>query len=725
MTTSKGRVKVLDFGLAKVSTPLGKENASAIETLARTRPGYLLGTVQYMSPEQALGQEVDQRTDIFSLGVVVYEMATGRLPFSGTTTGEILDSIIHAEPEAMARFNGKVPAELERITWKCLDKEPDRRYPSASDLLVDLRNLKRVSDAGTGLRPARVPRTIPRLAVVATLVVLAIVAFISLYLFTRPVPIRSLAILPLKNMSGDPKEEYFADGMTEELTTTLAQIESLHVISRTSVMEYKDTKISLPEIAKELNVDAVVEGSVMKVGNQVRITAQLIEAKTDRHLWAKSYERDLSDILSLQNEVASAISNEINAKLSPQEQEVLANAPRVNPDAYQAYLRGLDLWDRPDFSRENMQQAIEMFERAVELDPNFAKCYAELAEAHTIMYWAGFDRTAERLKVAKDSIDRAFVIQPDSPEAHLALGYYYYRGYKDYEHALREFAIAEKSLPNSPGILLAKAAVLRRQGKFEAAVNDLKKASELNPRAYNILFDIAGTYTIMRIYSEAERYCDRSISLAPDQLVSYQFKAHNYLLWKGDTRMARSTLEKMPKKKDPGSILSWFKLELYERNYQRALNQLFPAFDIYFLPHVFRTESAGMTYRLMKEPELARTSFDAARILLEQGIKENPNDSEIHSSLGVVYAGLNQKDAAIREGKLGVELGGISKDAFSGPDRVQDLAAIYVMVGEYETALDLIEQLLSIPSLLSVSLLRIDPVWDPLRSHPRFQKLLK
>jgi tetratricopeptide (TPR) repeat protein len=512
--------------------------------------------------------------------------------------------------------------------------------------------------------------------------------------------------------------------MTEELTTTLAQIESLHVISRTSVMEYKDAKISLPEIAKELNVDAVVEGSIMKVGNRVRITAQLIQAKTDRHLWAKSYERDLSDILTLQNEVASAIASEINAKLSPQEQEKLTKAPRVNPDAYQAYLSGLDLRDRPDFSQENTQQAIEMFERAVELDPSFAECYADLAEAHTIMFWAGIDRTEERLKKAKEAIDRAFAIQPDSPEAHLVLGWYYYRGYKDYERALSEFAIAERNLPNDSGILEAKGAVLRRQGKFQAAVDDLKKASDLNPRAFHLQNNIATTYTFMRSYSEADRFYNRSIALAPDQLLAYQFKANNYLVWSGNTRMARSTLEKMPKKEDPASVQLWFKVEYYERNYQRALERLSPAFDNYLDAHAFRTRSAGLTYRLMNQPDLARTSFDASRDLLEQAIKEDPNNPNVHSWLGIAYAGLNQKDAAIREGKLGVDLGGISKDAFSGPDRVQDLATIYVMVGEYEAALDLTEYLLSIPSFLSAPLLRIDPIWAPLRSHPRFQKIL-
>ena len=304
--------------------------------------------------------------------------------------------------------------------------------------------------------------------------------------------IESLAVLPLKNLSGDAKQEYFADGMTEELIAKLARIASLRVISRTSVMEYKNAHKPLPQIAKELNVDAIVEGSVLHAGNRVRITAQLIHAATDRHLWADSYERDLQDILTLQNEVASAIAREVQVKLAPEEAAQLASAPKVNPQAYEAYLRGLN-YSEGQITEENIRLAVEMFERAVELDPNFASAYAELSRAQAFLYWT-LDDTPERLAKAKAAVDRAFELQPGLAEGHVALGYYYYRGFRDYDRALQEFAIAQKTLPNNKAILAGTGTIYRRQGKFEEALAIQQKLVAMNPRDALTSCDIGYTY---------------------------------------------------------------------------------------------------------------------------------------------------------------------------------------------------------------------------------------
>jgi serine/threonine-protein kinase len=372
--------------------------------------------------------------------------------------------------------------------------------------------------------------------------------------------------------------------------------------------------------------------------------------------------------------------------------------------------------------------AVQMFERAVELDPSFALAYARLSMAHSRFYHYGYDQTEDRLAKAKAAVDKALELQPELAEAHLALGYYYYWGHRAYDRALEEFAIAEKDLPNDTRILEAVAFIWRRQGNFEDALRNLKRVSEMNPRDATTAFEVAYTYRALRRYPEAERYYDRSIFLEPDQVSSYLSKAFNYWLGDGSLEKARTTLEEMPKKIDPSSILFWFWQELYERNYKSALDRLSSAtIESIELQEVIipRAQLAGLIYLLMNEPDHARASFDSARAILEREVKERPDDARVHSSLGIVYAALGRKEEAIQEGKMAVELYPVSKDALLGVYRVKDLAFIYTMVGDYEAALDQIKYLLSIPGYFSVALLRLDPIWDPLRHHPRFQKLLK
>jgi len=516
--------------------------------------------------------------------------------------------------------------------------------------------------------------------------------------------------------------------MTEVLISNMAQISSLRVISRKSVLRYKRTEKSLPEIARELNVDAVLEGSVMRAGDKVRITVQLIQAEPEQHLWAKSYERNLRDVLGLQSEVAQAVAREIKIKLTPQEEARFARTQPINPEAYQAYLRGIDRIKRAGSPEEDVGMAVQMFERAVELDPSFALAYARLSMAHSRFYHYGYDQTEDRLAKAKAAVDKALELQPDLPDAHLAFGYYYYWGHRAYDRALEEFAIAEKNLPNDPSILMAVAFIWRRQGNFEDALDNLKRGSEMSPRDASVAFEIAVTYMVLRRYPEAERYYDRSIFLEPDQVYSYAWKAFNYWRRDGSTKKARTTLEEMPKKMVPTSVYFWFLQELYERNYKSALDRLSSAtiesieFQEAFIP---KAQLAGLIYLLMNEPAQARASFDSARTILEREVKERPDDARVHSSLGIVYAALGRKEEAIQEGKIAVELYPVSKDAFIGVDRVKDLAFICTMVGDYEAALEQIEYLISIPGYFSVPLIRLDPIWDPLRHHPRYQRLLK
>jgi len=731
MIDKEGNSRIMDFGIAR-----------SLKAKGITDAGVMIGTPEYMSPEQVDAKETDQRSDIYSLGVILYEMVTGRAPFEGDTPLSVAVKQKTETPEDPRKLNSQIPDDLSRVILRCMEKDKEQRYQSAGELRSELINIEKGIPTTEKVIPKRVPLTSEEIKEkigkvkwknlllyggAAVLLVLLILG--GFYLFTGGQgPIDSIAVLPLENLSGDPEQDFFADGMTEVLISNIAQISSLRVISRKSVMRYKRTEKSLPEIAKELNVDAVLEGSVMRAGDKVRITVQLIQAEPEQHLWTKSYERNLREVLALQSEVAQAVAREIKIKLTPQEEVRFASAQPINPEAYQAYLRGIDRTRRASYSREDMGMAVQMFERAVELDPSFALAYARLSMAHSQLYHFAYDQTEDCLTKAKTAVDKAFELQPDLPEAHLAFGYYYYWGYRAYDQALKEFAIAEKDLPNDTRILEAVAFIWRRQGNFEDALNNLKKVSEMDPQDNYIALEVATTYMALRRYPEAERYYDRCIFLEPDQIFAYGWKTWNYWLWNGSTEKARSTLEKMPKKIDSSSLLFWFLQELYERNYESALDRLSSAsIETIELQEVFipKAQLAGLIYKLMNEQDQARTSFDSARTILEKEVKEQPDDARMHSSLGIVYAALGRKEEAIQEGKMAVELCPVSKDHNLGVPRIKDLATIYTTVGDYEAALDQIEYLISIPGYFSVPLLRLDPIWDPLRHHPRFQKLLK
>ena len=710
-----GRVKILDFGLARQVSAVAREDLTEAPTNSLiTQMGSVMGTLPYMSPEQVRGESLDARSDLFSLGAILYEMLSRRKPFQGSSPAETVAAILKEEP---ARLPVETPPEVERIVQRCLVKNPDDRFHSAHDVSFSLKDVLNATPASqSAIKPAR----IPWIWIAVVLIAIGVAAF---WLVARDKmvgleKIESLAVLPLTNLSGNTQQEYFADGMTEELIAKLASISSLRVISRTSVMEYKNARKPLPEIAKELNVDVIVEGSILHAGDRVRITAQLIHAGSDRHLWANSYERDISDILSLQNEVASAIAKEIQVKLAPEEATQFANASRVNPESYQAYLRGLN-YSEGELKEENIRLAMEMYQRAVDLDPNFALAWAALSRAQSFWYF-GYQHTPEILAKAKSSIDRVFALQPDSAEGHISLGFYYYWCFRDYDRALSEWSIAEKKLPNNKLILNGQAAILRRQGKLDQAIQSFHRVFALDPRSSMGAYDLGICYMNIRNYQEAEKYFNLAISLKPDESNGYGASAMNYLSWKGDPAMARAVLSKAPDQLGRNIAFTWSIVEFLDRKYEAVLQHLSnPSLE----PNSTLVMK-GTVYRQMNNPDSARDAFQEAVMALEEQVNKTPDDFSQRILLGTAYAGLGRKEDAIREGKRSAELLPVSKDALFGPVVLEQLAMIYTSVGEKEAAIDQIEYLLSIPSRISVIRLRLDPRFDPLRDHPRFQKLL-
>ena len=527
MVTADGRVKVLDFGLARMSgAPAEPSGGSELPTEMRTREGVVMGTVPYMSPEQVSGRPLDHRTDVFSLGVLLYEMASGRRPFRGGSSAELATAILRDPPPALAALRAGLPEGLVQVVARCLEKDPAARFAGMREVRAALAS---APAEGHALQPGRRPgwrrHALPIAG--AALVLLAGAAYLGTRSgLLRPAPraagdalapgaIRSIAVLPLDNYSGDAGQDYFAEGMTDELTTQLATISRLRVISRGSAMQFKGAdRPSTPEIARKLDVDAIVEGSVLRSGERVRITAQLIDARADRHLWARSFERSARDVLALQGELASAIAREIHAELTPAEESRLASAPRIAPEAYDAYLRGRYFFNRP--SDENLQKAIARFEEAIALEPGFAPAHSGLSDAYL---WAGYNEgfltASEARPRAKAAAVRAIELDDASAEAHTSLANFklwYEYDWKGSEAAFR------RALELNPSYAYARDQFgmgLAFQGRLEEAIAEGRRAAELDPLSPQIPLDATLAFAWKGEFEAARQLVRRASDLDP------------------------------------------------------------------------------------------------------------------------------------------------------------------------------------------------------------------
>ncbi len=536
---------------------------------------------------------------------------------------------------------------------------------------------------------------------------------------------KSIAVLPFENLSDEKENAYFADGIQDDVLTNLSKVGDLKVISRTSVMPYRGKASNVREIGKTLGVGAILEGSVRRIGNRVRVNVQLINAESDEHMWAEDYDRDLTDVFAIQTDLAQQIVRELQAKLSPIEKAQIERRPTENGEAYLAFMQGHEMFYRPDKFRSNTEKAGQLFEKATKLDPNFAGAFAALAWVHDWNYH-DFDPTPARKEKARAAAVEALRLQPTLPEAHLAMGFYYYYCERDYQGALNEFAIAKLSLPNSPEVYMAIGAIERRQGKWKESTANLERAASLSPKDAWVLQNLADNYYATRNFEAADKIFDRAIQAAPGSFAARAEKASLAIDWKGDLGEMERQLAQVPTGFDPDGLITYARLQLLilQRKFPDALALLQQSPQDLYHKNKPKDLFEGAIYTYSNNKEKARPAFERARPIVEKALLESSDDASRHVTLGLILAGLGKKDAAIAEGKRAVELLPESQDALEGPKTAVALAQIYAWTGEKDQALQLLERSLSTPNGVTVPSLRLDPIWDPLRTDPRFQALI-
>ena len=546
-------------------------------------------------------------------------------------------------------------------------------------------------------------------------------------------PEKSIAVLPFENLSDEKENAYFADGVQDEILTHLAKIADLKVISRASTMQYKATvDRNLRVIANALGVAHVLEGTVQRAGGQVRVNAQLIDARTDKQLWAQTYDRDLADVFAIQSEIARAIAEQLQAKLSLREEKAIEIPPTGNIGAFDLYTRAKNLFltSFSSAARPKLLQAVELLNQAVGYDPSFFQAYCQLAYAHGALYFLGFDHTPARLTLAEAAVQAAFRLRPDAGEAHLARAWNLYRGYLDYGSALAELEVARKTLTNEPSVFELKGYIERRQGRWEESTRNLEHAIDLDPRNFFTLQQIALSYGVLRRYAEQTSVWDRALAIEPNDVDTKVALASVDFHWKADTRPFHQTIDSI-RATNPAAIRNiadaWLSCTLAERDVAAAQNALnafgeTPLTD--YAVHLNRWVIEGVLARMTKDESKARSAFTAARAEQEKTVQAQPNYGPALCVLGLIDAGLGRKEEALREGRRAVELVPVGKDAINGPLMIEYLAMIAAWVGEKDLACKQLAIAIRPPSTVSYGQLKLLPFWDPLHGDPRFEKIV-
>ena len=735
----QGVPKVTDFGIAKRLT------AESALTLS----GAIIGTPVYMAPEQARGtsRDVGAAADIYSLGAILYEMLAGRPPFLPEESDtSIMVRVATENPVSPAWHRPGIARDLETICLKCLAKEPGERYASAAAVADDLQRF--LDDRP--ILTKRVTRVLRRgrrrlAAIIAIVALLALGIFLFPYARSQlakltassapaPAPEKSIAVLPFENLSTNQENSFFADGVQDEILTNLAKVADLKVISRTSVMQYKTTATrNLPEIAQALKVAHVLVGSVQRASNRVRVTAQLIDARTDAHLWAEHYDRPLDDVFAIQSEIAKAIVEQLRAQLSPGEKAAIEQPPTINLEAYDLYNQAKAIIATSAFGAgfgDKLAEAARLLDEAVAKDPKFLVAYCDLAGVHDFAYFSGVDHTPARLALAEKAVQSALRLRPESGEAHLAQAQHLYQGYLEYEKALAELTIASRTLPNDPRVFELSGYIIRRQGHQEEGLRKLERAVELDPRNFATLQQVALSYEGLRRYQQMVDALDRALAIVPNDLDTKISRAQAELDWKADTRPLHNTIDALLASQ-PASGASfadnWFYLALSERDFAAAQRALTALGEHTYGPDAIlfsQKFGEGFVARLRGDSAAAQTAFTAARAQQEKLIASQGEYAPALCVLGMIDAALGRKEDAVREGRRAVEMLPVERDALNSVRVREFLAIIYAWTGEKDLACEELEAVTKFPASASYGQLRLHPYWDPLRGDARFEKIV-
>jgi len=759
MIRPDGYVKVLDFGLAKLTEQklaLDDQNLTITNT-QHTHAGLLVGTPRYMSPEQARGQRSDARSDIWSLGAVIYEMVGGAPAFSGPTPNDCIASILKTEAPPLSRLAPTVPTELQSILNKALHKSRDERYQTIAEMLAALRSLK-----GKLERAASAPKIQPAwlwTAAASAIVLIGIGAlFFTRYRSSRldvrtassssagsaevttpaNIPEKSIAVLPFENRSHDADNAYFADAIQDEILTRLSKIADLKVISRTSTQHYKTVPANVPDIAKQLGVAHILEGSVQKSGDSVRVNVQLIKAANDAHVWADTFDRKLTDVLLVESEVAKAIADKLGAKLTGQEEQVIAAKPTDSPEAYDAYLRGLAYSLKTANSTANVLNAQKYLREAVRLDPKFALAWALLSFVEARGYGTVTLQPTDALREeARQAAETALTLQPNLGEAILAKGFFHYACLKDYGTAVRYFDQARQFLPNSSRIPESLAYVTRRQGQWDRSEMYFNEAERLDPRNVSLLTQHALSYKDRRRFPEALQKLEQILNITPDDVDTIVEKAA-IAQAEGDLSRASAFLASVQPAADDTNAL--------ETQAYQAILERRPAPIISQLKTVLANPDAalgfykgglrfwlGWAQDVAGDHNAANESWQQARRELEPFLTEQAENHILLGDLALTAMSLGDKASALDFSERAIAALPVEKDAVRGPATIEILARVAAKLGESDRAIAALQRLLSIPysgalgpgAPLTPALLRLDPMFDPLRSDPRFKKIVE
>jgi serine/threonine-protein kinase len=677
------KARILDFGLATIS---GEEKL--------TKTGSTLGTVGYMSPEQITGKEINHRTDIFSVGVILYEMLTGRRPFEGDNDAAIVYAISHEAPKPLESYKAGVSKEMQRIIDKALAKNPQMRYQQADDIIVDLNRLQLSANTDT----------------------------------TKSLR-KMLAVLPFANL-GSPDDEYFADGITDEIISKLARIGELGVISRTSIIQFKNTNKKMKEIGAELGVEYVLEGTIRwnksTQPSRIRVHSQLIRVQDDIHLWSETTDTFMVDVFKLQADIAENVVRALGITILEKENKSLRLFETSNEKAYECVLKGLQFYSRAATSDHDMRLALAMFKKAQHYDPLYARAFAWESIVHSAKFHWGHVGSEGGIKRAEKSADMAYHLSPHHSDTHLALGYFHYFCKRDYYSALSEFRIASSISPGSYENYLAMAYVQRRMSLYDEALLNFRKARDVSPLEHHPYFDIGITYSYLRKYQEAEQWLNRAIALAPDIHHLYNQKIFLYFYWKGDPKLARSVLNEMSDIFGADETL-WERgfIEAAEGRYEKALETFIRMKELKKKDDLNANLEIAHLYRILGSDKEAQEYYKYIHDDLKDTIETSPDDCRNLSLFGVALAGIGESERAVEYGRRATSLCTMKDDSLAAPMYIVKLAEIYTINGQFDLAVEQLDQLLSTHNVCSIESLRLFSSLYTLHKHPLFNDLVE